>query len=180
MNRSATLLLGVIAVVALLPTVGCRGTRTDVDVPGPPPSREASASSVEGTSSAPRERELRADDPGFAGIMRSLESTVSRHLGQPVRLEYRGGSVVASFATVLAEPFAPDGSAIDFDAYPEYAPAIEAGAFDSQVQALLRRQGEGWVVLEFVLGATDVQFVEFWRRHNVPGVDLEADRPGQQ
>ncbi len=58
-------------------------------------------------------------------------------------------------------------SAIDYHGT-SYQKAIDAGAFDDGIVALLQKRGGKWQVVEYVIGATDVPYVEWNRKYRAP------------
>lgn len=57
-------------------------------------------------------------------------------------------------------PIQPDGNEIDY-ARTKYAEEMAEGAFDAEAEALLRREGGKWKLLEWRFGATDTE-VDLW------------------
>ena len=53
-------------------------------------------------------------------------------------------------------------------AYTRYQTAVDEGAFDNQVIALLRNTPSGWLVYGYSLGATDVPWEEWRQAYPVP------------
>ena len=49
-----------------------------------------------------------------------------------------------------------------------YEAAIEAGAFDDGIVALLRKRGGKWQVVKYVIGATDVPYLEWDKQYHAP------------
>jgi hypothetical protein len=49
-----------------------------------------------------------------------------------------------------------------------YQAAIDAGAFDDGIVALLRKRGGKWQVVRFVIGATDVPYAEWDKEYHAP------------
>jgi hypothetical protein len=49
-----------------------------------------------------------------------------------------------------------------------YQEAIDAGAFDDGIVALLRKRRGKWQVVKYVIGATDVPYVEWDKEYRAP------------
>lgn len=64
-----------------------------------------------------------------------------------------------AFARVI--PIEPSGKEIDYSRT-KYAEDLAEGAFDAEGEALLRREGDGWTLLEWRFGASDTE-VDLWR-----------------
>ena len=64
-------------------------------------------------------------------------------------------------------PQRPGGGAMDYRGT-GYQEAIDAGAFDDGIVALLRKRGGKWQVVKYVIGATDVPYVEWDKEYRAP------------
>jgi hypothetical protein len=134
---------------ALLALVGCTAN----------PGVEYAPGSQPGPSSTASERGV---------ILEAVDAAVAADLGQPVTLEVHRLSIRPPFAAVSATPRAESGATIDFSKIPKYAPAVEAGAFDPQLLALLKKSNSGWVLLEYEIGATDFPGLDWAKAHGAP------------
>jgi len=103
-----------------------------------------------------------------AAVLEAVDAVVTSETGQPVSLVPQAVSIRLPFAAVTAAPLTESGDQIDFSAIPRYSAAVEAGAFDEQVLALLERTEAGWQVLEFEVGSTDFPGQEWARAHGAP------------
>lgn len=93
-------------------------------------------------------------------------------LGRKVIFQVQLLRVAGEWAFARLVPLQPDGKEIDY-ARTKYAEALREGAFDAEGEALLRRSGEGWKLLEWRFGATDTE-VELWlEKYRFPRAILE-------
>lgn len=71
------------------------------------------------------------------------------------------------WAFLVARPLRPGNKTIDWGRTP-FAEAWREGAFDEGVIALVKKTGGRWRVLEGVVGATDVPYGCWWKKHGAP------------
>jgi hypothetical protein len=147
------------AAVLLLASPGCSSTVRS----GPSDvSTSPSVMATDGSSASASSSTIATE-----AVLAALRVPVEKRLKQPIRLESavirRGGT----FVYLTAEPVGPDGSAIDYAAIPEFAPAVEAGAFDSRMEALLRLTDGKWQVLEYRIGPTDTAFEPWTQKYGI-------------
>lgn len=108
-----------------------------------------------------------------AAIMNALRSTAAKDLGQAaVIFKVERLKVAGDWAITRVSPTLPGGNSIDY-AKTKYRQQVELGAFDPQGDALLRREGEKWKVVEWAFGRTDVASVEWAARYRLPRSLLE-------
>jgi hypothetical protein len=105
--------------------------------------------------------------PLRAAILDGLRPMVEAEVGKPVEFVVRQMRVVGEWAFVLVTPQRPGGGPIPY-VYTRYQAAVDEGAFDDQVAALLRETPSGWLVYEYNLGATDVPWVDWGGFYPVP------------
>jgi hypothetical protein len=79
----------------------------------------------------------------------------------------RALNVMGTWAYVSAEPKRPDGGSVDWRAT-KFRRDVEADMFSGLVLALLRRQKGSWKVAEYVIGPTDVSWVEWVEKYRIP------------
>jgi hypothetical protein len=148
-----------LVVVLVFATAGCASTAGS----GPDDVGTSQSVTATGGSSVSAPSSTIATEAALA----ALRVPVEGRLKQPVRLESpmirRGGT----FVYLTAEPVGLDGSAIDYAAIPEFAPAVEAGAFDSRMEALLRLTDGKWQVLEYRIGPTDTAFEPWTQKYGI-------------
>jgi hypothetical protein len=92
---------------------------------------------------------------------------VEAEVGKPVEFVVTNLRVLGEWAFADLRPQRPGGGRIEF-IYSRYQAAVDAGAFDAAVVALLRNTPRGWLVYEYVLGATDVAWYGWWSSYPVP------------
>jgi len=103
-----------------------------------------------------------------AAIMDAVRATTQRQLrGQQVRFVAHHLRAMNGWAFLFGEPRRVDGRRFDYRGTP-YQEAFEAGAFDSNVSALLHREGGRWRVVAFDMGATDVVWEDWPTRYHAP------------
>ncbi len=107
------------------------------------------------------------NSPERKAILDALRVPVEKQLKQPVIFKVDQLSVQKGFAFVRAYPQKPDGSALDYSGT-VYQEAIDAGAFDEGVIGLLKTVNGKWRVLQYVLGATDVPWVDWDKKYKAP------------
>jgi len=100
-------------------------------------------------------------------IVDALRAPVQRKLKQEVIFKIDHLKVQGGWAFLLGAPRRPDGGQIDYRDTP-YADAYNAGAFDNNVMALLRKVGGQWRVVQYVIGATDVAYLGWDRKFRAP------------
>ncbi|MCC6327772.1 MAG: hypothetical protein IT174_04595 [Acidobacteria bacterium] len=100
-------------------------------------------------------------------ILDALRIPVERQLKQQIVFVADNFSVQGTWAFVSGTPQAPSGGAPDYSGT-VFQEAKEAGAFDNNFFALLRKTGGKWRVVKYAIGCTDVCFVDWWRRYKAP------------
>ena len=108
--------------------------------------------------------------PGSAereAIMDALRAPAKKDLGQTVIFKVDQLRVVGDWAFARVSPTLPNGDEIDYTKT-RYRKQVELGAFDPQAETLLRRTVEGWDVVEWRFGATDVESVLWVQKYDLP------------
>jgi hypothetical protein len=105
--------------------------------------------------------------PLRATILDNLRPMVEAEVGKPVEFVVTTMRVLGEWAFVIVQPQRPGGGKIEYT-YTRYQEAVDSGAFDNQVIALLRDTPSGWLVYAYSLGATDVPWVEWKDWYPVP------------
>lgn len=90
-------------------------------------------------------------------ITDALRAPVERELKPKVVFKIDHLKVSGDWTFLRGVPQRPGGKAVDYSATP-YRQRIEDGAFDDWICALLRRKAGRWVVVKYVIGATDVAY----------------------
>lgn len=100
-------------------------------------------------------------------VLDALRVPVERELKQKIVFVADDFKVQGNWAFVSGRPQGPNGSAPDYRGT-SYAEAMEAGAFDNNFFALLRKAGGRWRVVKYAIGCTDVCYLDWWRRYRAP------------
>jgi hypothetical protein len=100
-------------------------------------------------------------------ILDALRLAVTKQLKQPVVFKLDHLKVKSGWAFLLGKPQTPTGEALDYKGT-VYQDTIEAGAFDDGICALLHSLKGRWKVVTFVIGATDVPYVEWDKTYGAP------------
>jgi hypothetical protein len=108
----------------------------------------------------------------------ALTPAISAEIGRPVVLQVTTSNISGGWAYIVAQPANADGSAIDWSAT-NLASRHENGVMDESgaVHALLRQSEGAWVIVEHVIAPTDVAWIDWAERHNVPPGVIEAPPP---
>ena len=108
--------------------------------------------------------------PGSAerkAIMDALRAPAEKDLKQKVIFNVDILKVAGDWAYARVSPTKPNGDEIDFSRT-KYREQVELGAFDPQGEALLRRDGDEWEVLEWEFGNTDVPSAAWPDKYRMP------------
>lgn len=105
----------------------------------------------------------------------ALTPVISAEIGAPVALDPSTANVTGEWAYIVAIPKNEDGSAMDWS-LTNLASRYENGVMDESgaVYALLRKQDGVWSVAEYVIAPTDVAWLDWAGRHNVPEGIIET------
>jgi hypothetical protein len=95
-----------------------------------------------------------------AGLMDAMRPHAEALFGAPVEFVIQEARVGGGVALVMLQPQRPGGGAIDVDQTPfansdEYDPAFMDGI---RLDALLRKSGQTWVMMDMAVGATDAWY----------------------
>jgi hypothetical protein len=107
-------------------------------------------------------------------IVDVLRLAVKKQLKQPVVFKLDHLNVKNGWAFLLAKPQKPDGADLDYSGT-IYQDAVEAGAFDDGIVALLRSVNGKWKVVTFVIGATDVPYADWDKVYRAPRAIFPLD-----
>lgn len=128
------------------------------------PSREVVKSST-GTSQGAYTPDR--SSPERKAILDALRVPVEKQLKQSVVFKIDHFKVQRGWAFLTGAPRKPNGSAINYRGT-IYQEAVDAGAFDDGIVALLRNVNGKWRVIQFVIGATDVPYVDWDTEYKAP------------
>lgn len=141
----------VLAIVAFTLLAAC-------SPPAPAPSSDGDASSP-GSSAG-----VSADPLAVAAA-----PAISEDIGIPVTLAPSVSRIDGDWGWLVAQPWTPDGAAIDWS-QTQHASRAENGAMDSSgtVYVLLKRENGAWRVVEHIVAPTDVAWLDWPQRHGAP------------
>ena len=109
--------------------------------------------------------------PGSAerrAIVEALRPTIRKATKQNVIFRIDHLKVQNGWAFLRGKPVQPNGKPLDYRGT-EYEEAIEQGAFDDGIYALLRKQrGAKWRVIVYNIGATDVVWSTWDYQYKAP------------
>lgn len=105
--------------------------------------------------------------PERQAITDALRLPIQKQLKTKVIFKIDHLKVQNGWAFMKGMPQQPNGNAVDYHETP-YQTAIDAGAFDDGIVALLRKRGRKWQVVKYVIGATDVPYVEWDQKYHAP------------
>ena len=105
-------------------------------------------------------------------IMDALRTPVEKKLRQQVIFKIDHLKVQDGWAFMLGKPQRLDGTPVDYSDT-VYKSAVEAGAFDDSILALLHEVGGKWRVVQYVIGATDVPYVDWDKKYHAPKAIFE-------
>jgi hypothetical protein len=100
-------------------------------------------------------------------IFNALRVPVEKDLKQKVSFNAETFNVLGVWAFLSGEPLKADGGRPNYKNTP-YADAIDAGAFDNNYFALLKKSGGKWKVVTYAIGCTDVCYADWWKTHKAP------------
>jgi hypothetical protein len=100
-------------------------------------------------------------------IVDALRAPVEKRLKQPVIFKIDHLKVQNNWAFLSGRPQNSDGSGIDYT-NTVYQDAVDSGAFDDGVVALLRKVNGKWTVVQYVIGSTDVPYVDWDKKYRAP------------
>lgn len=115
-----------------------------------------------------RTRDIGVGDPLRRPLLDALRPSIQRDLGQPVQFMVDRLRVQGDWAFFDGSVQQPNGRPIDFSRT-RYREEIDEGFFDGpHTYALLRRSGNKWNVVSFVVGPTDVAYMGWPDEYGVP------------
>lgn len=100
-------------------------------------------------------------------ILDALRVPVEKKLNQKIIFSIDIFNVRGNWAFFNGSPQSPDGGQPDYHGTP-YQKAIDAGAFDNNFQALLKKTGGKWKVITYAIGCTDVCWYGWWTKYKAP------------
>ena len=122
---------------------------------------------ISATALAQSARTPAAGTPERKEIMDALRVPAEKELKQKVIFNVDILRVAGDWAYARVSPTRPDGGEIKFSKT-KYREQIEFGAFDPQGEALLRREGGDWTVVEWTFGRSDVASAGWSDKYRMP------------
>ena len=108
-----------------------------------------------------------AGTPERKAIMDVLRVPVEADLRQKVIFKVQHLRIAGPWALARVVPLRPDGGDINYSKT-RYREDMEEGAFDGEGEALLRRDGGGWRLLEWHFGASDTEVPMWLEKYGAP------------
>jgi len=105
--------------------------------------------------------------PERKAILDALRVPVERDLKQKVVFVADNFKVQGTWAFVSGTPQNSSGGDPDYSKT-KYADQVDSGAFDNNFFALLRKTGGKWKVTHYLIGCTDVCYLDWWSRYKAP------------
>ena len=105
--------------------------------------------------------------PERKAVVSALRIPVERELKQKIVFVADNFKVQGTWAFVSGTPQKPDGGEPDYRGTP-YWEQKDQGAFDNNFFALLRKTGGKWRVVKYLIGCTDVCYLDWWSIHKAP------------
>jgi hypothetical protein len=100
-------------------------------------------------------------------IMDALRGPVQDKLTRQVIFKVDHLKIKDGWAFMRGVPKKPDGSSMNYKGT-AYQSAVEEGAFDDWICALLQQRGDEWRVVVFAIGATDVAYEGWDQKYKAP------------
>ncbi len=100
-------------------------------------------------------------------ILSALRTPVERDLKQKIVFNAENFKVQGNWAFLGGEPQNASGGKPNYKGT-KYQAAIDAGAFDNNFFALLKKTGASWKVVTYAIGCTDVCYATWWKDYKAP------------
>lgn len=100
-------------------------------------------------------------------ILDALRVPVEKNLKQKIVFAAEHFNVSGNWAFLGGAPQSPEGGRPNYGGTP-YQEALEAGMFDNNFFAVLKKSGSKWRVVHYDIGCTDVCYADWWRRYKAP------------
>lgn len=124
------------------------------------------------TTFAEDPRTPKPGSPERKAIADALRIPVKAELKKDVIFKIDRLKVLNEWAFLAGVPLKPDGSEMDYRGT-IHMEAINEGAFDGGIFALLRESKGQWVTVRYIIGATDVPYVDWPQEFGAPAVIFE-------
>jgi hypothetical protein len=100
-------------------------------------------------------------------ILSALRVPVEKELEQKVVFSAAYFNVQGNWAYLSGEPQNSTGGQPDYSKT-GYKEAIDAQMFDNNFFALLKKTGGKWKVVTYLIGCTDVCYLDWWKTYKAP------------
>jgi hypothetical protein len=100
-------------------------------------------------------------------ILNALRAPVERELKQKIQFAVTNFKVRGNWAFLDGEPQNASGGKPEYE-NTKYGEAIEAGMFDNNFFALLKKTGGKWRVVKYQIGCTDVCALDWATQYKAP------------
>ncbi len=100
-------------------------------------------------------------------ILTALRVPVEKELKQKIVFAAKNFNVMGNWAFLGGDPQRPGGESPDYRGTP-YQQAKDAGIFDNNFFAVLKKTIGKWTVVHYAIGCTDVCYADWWRRYKAP------------
>lgn len=111
--------------------------------------------------------------PERKAIVDALRIPVKAELNKEVIFKISRLKIQGDWAFLAGVPLKPDGSEMDYRGT-IHAEAIREGAFDCGIFALLQKRNGQWKTVRYIIGATDVPYVDWPQEFGAPAVIFES------
>lgn len=110
--------------------------------------------------------------PERKALMEALRMPVQAELKKPVIFKVDRLKVQGDWAFLAGVPLQPDGTEMDYRGT-HHEEAIREGAFDGGIFALLQKRNGQWKTVRYIIGATDVPYVDWPQEFGAPEAIFE-------
>jgi hypothetical protein len=100
-------------------------------------------------------------------VLDALRVPVEKELKQQIIFAVDNLNVSGNWAFVGGSPQRPSGGQPDYNGT-IYEEALDSGAFDNNIFALLKKTAGKWRVVVHQIGCTDVCYATWWKDHRAP------------
>jgi hypothetical protein len=102
-----------------------------------------------------------------AAILGALRVPVEKDLKQKIVFNAEHFNVLGNWAFLSGEPQSAGGGRPDYRKT-KYEGALDAGMFDNNFFALLKKTGGKWKVVKYLIGCTDVCYLSWQKDYKAP------------
>jgi hypothetical protein len=102
-----------------------------------------------------------------AAILNALRIPVEKELKQKIVFSVQQLNVSGNWAFLSGEPQGANNDKPNYKST-KYKDAVDAGMFDNNFFALLKKTGGKWKVITHAIGCTDVCYLDWWKDYKAP------------